>query len=76
MMLKRSLWGCAVTAIGAGCGKHSTSAPHATVSLDAQGESTREITAAEFVDGWSVRYSRFWLAPTFGVDETFDNRKK
>jgi hypothetical protein len=74
MMLKRLMLGCVVTAIGAGCGKHETSAPHATVSLDVQGENTREIAAADFVDGWSVRYDRFWLAPTFGVDETFDNR--
>jgi hypothetical protein len=75
MMLKRLLLACVVTASGAGCGKHETSAPHATVSLDVRGESTREIRAAAFVDGWSVRYDRFWLAPTFGVDETRDNRK-
>jgi hypothetical protein len=75
MMLKKLMLGCVVTAIGAGCGKHETSAPHADVSLDVRGENTREIAAADFVDGWSVRYSRFWLAPTFGVDETFDNRK-
>lgn len=73
-MLKRLMLGCVVTAIGAGC-KYETSAPHATVSLDVQGENTREIAAADFVDGWSVRYDRFKLAPTFGVDETFDNRK-
>jgi len=58
-----------------GCWKQETSAPHASFTLDVRGQNTRDIPASEFADGWSVHYERFALSPTFGVDETFDNRK-
>ena len=74
-MQARLVLGFVVMAIGAGCGKHETSAPHATVTVDVRGQGTRDIAAADFADGWQVRFDRFRLAPTFGVDETFDNRK-
>lgn len=74
-MHMRLVLGFAVTALGAGCAKRETSAPHAAIAVDVRGEMTTQIEADDFADGWSVRYERFWLSPTFGIDETSDNHK-
>jgi hypothetical protein len=69
----RRAWvmGLAMTLLG-GCGKHETSAPHVTLSLEVRGQNTRDVSSQQFEDGWSVRFDRFWLAPTFGVDDIVD----
>jgi hypothetical protein len=74
-MLERLALGFAVVASSAGCEKHETSAPHTTVTVDVRGERTTEIDSAEFADGWSVKYDRFWLSAEFGLDETIDHHK-
>jgi hypothetical protein len=56
-------------------GKHETSAPHTTIALEVSGERTAEVGAEAFADGWSIRYEKFRLAPTFGIDPAPDYLK-
>jgi hypothetical protein len=68
-MGKRLKMGLMVAALASGCWKHETSAPHTTVTMEARGQNTQSIPASRFGDGWSVQFQRFWLDPTFGLDE-------
>lgn len=74
-MEKRLAMGLVVMALGAGCGKHETSAPHTTVALEVRSENTGDIAADRFEDGWAVHFDRIRLAPTFGIDDALDYRK-
>jgi hypothetical protein len=76
-MLKWWMLGLAAISGSKSCdsGKHETSAPHANIALEVAGERTNEIGADAFVDGWSIRYDQFRLAPTFGVDPALDHAK-
>lgn len=75
-MLKWLIWGLAMAGGTKSCeGKHETSAPHTNATLTVAGVATQEIPREAFADGWALRYDRFRLAPTFGLDETSDNRK-
>lgn len=61
--------GLVVATLATGCSKHETSAPHTTVTMVVRGENTQSIEESDFSDGWSVKFDRFWLNPTFGLDE-------
>lgn len=61
--------GLVALTLATGCGKDETSAPHTTVTMMVRGENTQNIEESDFGDGWSVQFDRFWLSPTFGVDE-------
>lgn len=74
-MLKWMFLGMAVAGLHKCDGKHETSAPHATVTVDVAGRGTRALPATEFADGWAVEYDMFRLAPTFGIDDIARNYK-
>lgn len=76
-MLKWVFLGLATVSGPKSCdsGKHETSAPHTNIALEVSGERTDEIGAEAFADGWSIRYEKFRLAPTFGIDPAPDYAK-
>lgn len=75
-MLKWWLLGLAAVSGPKSCaGKHETSAPHTNIALEVKGERTNEIGAEDFADGWSIKYEKFRLAPTFGIDPATDYAK-
>lgn len=72
--MKWLILGMAASAATDGCDKRETSTPHTDIEIALVGIRT-EPPKASSAAGWAVRFERFRVAPTIGIDESSDHDK-